>query len=267
MSPAQLTVVIPVYNEEKTIAEVVAQVRAIPLSVEIIVVNDCSTDATTSVCNALYAAGIIDVVIHQDVNRGKGAALRRGLARANGEVIVVQDADMEYNPSELPALYHFIESGRADAVFGSRFLGGSGHRVLYFWHSVGNKFLTLLSNIFTNINLTDMETGYKMVKAPIMKSLVLTSNRFGFEPEITARLAQYGARIYEVPISYSGRTYAEGKKVGWRDGAAALWHIIHFNLIRRVPREAAQPELPKRSPLQQPERPISNAPKPKIIPQ
>src|SRR6266516_1653713 len=175
MSPAKLSVVIPVYNEEKTIAEIVERVRSIPMSVEILAINDCSTDGTRSVLDRLHASGKIDVVIYQDVNRGKGAALRRGIARASGEVIVVQDADLEYDPSELPALYKFIESGKADAVFGSRFLGGGGHRVLYFWHSVGNKFLTLLSNVFTNINLTDMETGYKMVRAPILKSLSLTS--------------------------------------------------------------------------------------------
>ncbi|MDP9200799.1 MAG: glycosyltransferase family 2 protein [Gemmatimonadota bacterium] len=238
MSVAQLSVVIPVYNEAATIAELVERVRAIPLSVEIIAVNDCSTDGTGSVLDSLHAMGRVDVVLHHEVNQGKGAALRHGFAHANGAVIVVQDADLEYDPAELPRLYRFIESGKADVVFGSRFLGGDGHRVLYYWHSVGNKMLTWFSNMLTNLNLTDMETGYKMVRGPIMKSLHLSSNRFGFEPEITARLAQLDARIYEVPITYNGRTYAEGKKIGWRDGMAAIWHIFYFNLIHRA--KAAQ---------------------------
>lgn len=233
MSNAQLSVVIPVYNEAATISEVIARVRAVPLSVEIIAVNDCSTDGTAAVLDALRANGQIDVVLHHDVNQGKGAALRHGFEHANGSVIVVQDADLEYDPAELPRLYRFIETGKADAVFGSRLMGGEGHRVLYFWHAVGNRLLTLLSNMLTNLNLTDMETCYKMVKGPLMKSLPLTSNRFGFEPEVTARLAQFDARIYEVPITYNGRTYAEGKKVGWRDGVAALWHILYFNLLKR----------------------------------
>jgi glycosyltransferase involved in cell wall biosynthesis len=183
------------------------------------------------VIDRLHREGKIDLAIHHPRNRGKGAAIRTGIAAASGDVIVIQDADLEYNPQEFLRLLQPIARGDADAVFGSRFLGGD-HRVLYFWHSVGNRFLTLLSNMFSNLNLSDMETGYKMVRAPLLKSLILTSERFGFEPEVTARLAQARARVWEIGISYSGRTYAEGKKINWKDGAAAVWHIVRFNLFQ-----------------------------------
>ncbi len=181
----------------------------------------------------LLAAGLVDRVIRQPVNRGKGAAIRAALAASTGNVVIVQDADLEYDPADWPALLEPIVDGRADAVFGSRFLGGS-HRVLYYWHSVGNKLLTTVSNMFTNLNLTDMETCYKAMRGELARALLpkLTTDRFGFEPEITARLAQADARIYEVPISYSGRTYAEGKKINWKDGVAAFWHIVRFNVVR-----------------------------------
>ena len=226
----RVSVVMPVYNEEATVEHSIERVRAVPLPIEIICVDDCSRDGTRAVLERLKADGVIDELVLHEKNRGKGAACRSGIERASGDVIVIQDADLEYDPQEFVRLIEPIQDGRADAVFGSRFLGGP-HRVLYFWHSIGNGLLTLLSNMLTDLNLTDMETCYKMVRADLIKSLPLRADRFGFEPELTARLAQAKARIYEMPIAYNGRTYAEGKKIGWKDGVAAFWHILRFNLL------------------------------------
>jgi glycosyltransferase involved in cell wall biosynthesis len=210
---------------------------------EVIVVDDGSTDGTRDLLPELEAQGLIDQLVFHEENAGKGAALRTGFARATGDVVVVQDADLEYDPEEFPVLLEPILSGKADAVYGSRFLGGP-HRVLLYWHSVGNRFLTLLSNMFTDINLTDMETCYKMVRRELLQSLTLSADRFGIEPELTARLAQAGARIYELPISYHGRSYAEGKKIGWRDGVSALWSIVKYNLASPPTARWTPPAVP-----------------------
>ena len=226
----KLSVVIPAYNEIDTVETLLGRVRQVRLSLEVIVVDDGSTDGTRELLLRLEKEGLIDVLVFQDVNQGKGAALRAGFQRATGDIIAVQDADLEYDPHEIPKLMQPILAGKADAVFGSRFLGGP-HRVLFFWHMIGNRFLTLLSNMFTDLNLTDMETCYKVVHADLLKRLPLSANRFGFEPEVTARLAQARARIYELPISYDGRSYAEGKKINWKDGVAALYYILRSNIF------------------------------------
>ena len=225
-----LTVIVPAYNEAATVEVALRRIHEVPLRLEVIVVNDASTDGTKEILEQLVEKRLVDRVIHHEKNRGKGAAIRSGIAAATGDAVVVQDADLEYDPQDLPALLLPLRARQADAVYGSRFQGGP-RRVLYFWHYVGNRVLTLLSNMFTNLNLTDLETCYKLVRTELLKKLPLSSNRFGFEVEITARLAQARARIWEIPISYSGRTYAEGKKITWRDGVAALMHILRYNLF------------------------------------
>jgi glycosyltransferase involved in cell wall biosynthesis len=230
----RLSVVMPVYNEEQTVAAAIDRVRRVAIDIELICIDDGSTDGTRAVLESLRGRGAIDTLILQPENQGKGTAVRRGIEAATGDVVVVQDADLEYDPRDLPVLLKPILEGRADVVFGSRFLGGP-HRVLYFWHRVGNGFLTLVSNMFTDLNLTDMETCYKMARRDLIQSLPLKTKRFGIEPELTARFAQTRARIYEVPISYAGRTYAEGKKINWKDGVAAFWHIVRSNLFDRRP--------------------------------
>jgi glycosyltransferase involved in cell wall biosynthesis len=226
----KLSVVIPCYNEVHTIRTIVDRVRAAPVThKEIIIVDDCSLDGTRELLQTEIAL-LVGKVIYHSVNQGKGAALRTGFAAATGDVIIVQDADLEYDPNEYPKLLAPIESGRADVVFGSRFAGGDAHRVVYFWHMVGNKFLTLLSNMLTNLNLTDMETCYKVFKRDVLQQITIEEDRFGFEPEITAKVAKLEVVIYEVGISYYGRTYKEGKKIGWRDGFRALYSILKYNL-------------------------------------
>jgi glycosyltransferase involved in cell wall biosynthesis len=225
-----LTAVMPVYNEASTVASVIEIVLAQRPVQQLVIVDDCSLDGTWETLEAAARSESRITLLRHEKNRGKGAALRTGIARATSRIVIVQDADLEYEPNEYYLLLAPILSGKADAVFGSRFLGGAGaHRVLYYWHSVGNKFLTMLSNMATDLNLTDMETGYKAFRRELIQKIVIEEDRFGFEPEITAKVAKTRARIYEVGISYEGRTYAEGKKIGWRDGVRALWCICKYN--------------------------------------
>lgn len=226
----KLSVVIPVYNEAGTIRQIVMRVQSVPLTKEIIIVDDCSTDGTVNLLKEIEAQYDNVKICYHGQNRGKGAALRTGFACVGGDVVIIQDADLEYNPREYPVLLEPILDGRADVVYGSRFLGGP-HRVLFFWHYVGNKFLTLLSNALSNINLTDMETCYKAFRKEVLQNMPLKSNRFGFEPEFTMKVAKRKYRIYEVPISYSGRTYEEGKKITWKDGLVAIYTILRFRLF------------------------------------
>ena len=226
----RLSVVIPVYNELGTIKEIVSRVQAVDLEKEIIIVDDGSTDGTRELLQEITLSHENIKVLYHDLNQGKGAALRTGFEGATGDIIIIQDADLEYDPREYPVLLEPILDGRADIVYGSRFLGGP-HRVLFFWHYLGNKFLTLLSNALTNLNLSDMETCYKVFRREVLSGIELKSNRFGFEPEFTAKVAKKGVRIYETPISYSGRTYAEGKKIGWKDGLKAIVAIIWFRFF------------------------------------
>lgn len=229
----KLSVVIPCYNERDTIESIISAVKTVPLpEIEIIVVDDFSSDGTVDVLRTRVHPEV-DRIIYHPVNRGKGAALRSGFAAATGDVVIVQDADLEYDPLEYPLLLEPILQGKADVVYGSRFMGGRPHRVVYFWHMVGNRFLTLLSNMLTNLNLTDMETCYKAFRREALADIVIEEDRFGFEPEITAKVAKSGCRVFEVGISYNGRTYEEGKKIGWRDGMRAIYAILKYNLFRR----------------------------------
>ncbi len=227
----KLSIVIPVYNEKDTLGEIFRLVQAAPYDKEIIAVDDASTDGSALILSQLANEYDNVKVFYHEANQGKGAALRTGFAQVTGDVVIIQDADLEYRPVDYPALLEPIETGMADVVYGSRLIGARPHRVLFFWHYLGNKAVTTLSNMFTNLNLSDMETGYKVFKAEVVKDLRIRSNRFGVEPEFTAKIAKKRWRVYEVPISYHGRDYAHGKKITWRDGVAAIFHIIRFRLF------------------------------------
>ncbi len=229
----KLSVVIPCYNEVDTILEIVQRVKSIDVDdIEIIIVDDASKDGTKNILEEKVKP-LVDKIIYHVKNHGKGAALRSGFQEITGDVVVIQDADLEYDPRNIPEMLKLFEEGKADVVFGSRFIGGNPHRVLYFWHYLGNKFLTSLSNMFTNINLSDMETCYKMFRREIIQAIKIEENRFGFEPEITSKIARGNARIYETGISYFGRTYSEGKKIGWKDGFRAIYAILKYNVWRK----------------------------------
>lgn len=242
-----LTVVVPCFNERATIEDTLRQIATAPVvPTEIILVDDASTDGTFALAANLDIPGLR--LFQHEHNRGKGAALRTGLAVVTGDIVLIQDADLEYSPMDYPTLLQPILDGRADVVFGSRFTGSGPHRVVYFWHMVGNRFLTLLSNMFTNLNLTDMETGYKVFRREIIQSIEIEEDRFGVEPEITAKIARTGCRIYEIGISYFGRTYAEGKKIGWRDGFRALYAIVKYGILRNTVTKSQEASIKRRIP-------------------
>ena len=233
MNQLSISVIIPCYNEKDTVVQIVEAVKKSGGQIdEIVIVDDCSTDGTRDILENIAAKGPICTVLYHDKNQGKGGALATGFKAATGDIIIIQDADLEYDPAEYPRLLKPILDGKADVVFGSRFAGGDAHRVVYFWHMMGNRFLTLTSNMFTNLNLTDMETCYKVFRREILSKIEIEEKRFGFEPEITAKIAKQHCRIYEVGISYSGRTYEEGKKIGWKDGFRALYAIVKYNCFR-----------------------------------
>jgi len=237
----KLSVLIPCFNEKQTLAEVVRRIRASPLeSIEVVIVDDYSTDGTREMLKNSKIPGV-DHVIYLEKNQGKGAALRAGMSVVTGDVVIIQDADLEYDPADYERLLQPIVEGYADVVYGSRFKGSEAHRVLYFWHRVGNGVLTLASNMFTNLNLSDMETGYKMFRREVIQAITIEENRFGIEPEITAKIAGMGVRIYEVGISYHGRTYAEGKKISWKDGLRAIYCIVKYSTFHRTSHEGKRP--------------------------
>jgi len=240
LTPVKLSVIMPIYNERATVRAVVERVLAVPLEIELLCVDDGSHDGSKEILQELASVKPQVKVLLQPQNMGKGAALRRGIQEATGDFVIIQDADLEYDPAEYPSLLGPLLADKADVVYGSRFLGGAPHRVLYFWHSVGNSFLTLLSNCLTNINLSDMETCYKVFRRGIIQSIPIEEDRFGFEPEITVKVAKRRLRIYEVGISYQGRTYEEGKKIGWKDGVRALWCLLKYSVKEPVTRHGSR---------------------------